>query len=277
MTESHRPFTAIVLAADRGAEDPVAGAAGVRCKSVAPIDGIPMVLRVLGALAASTEVDARILCGPHKAIVEAQPDLSAGIKSGQLRWMQHQQTPSSSAFEALQSVPEQIPVLVTTADHALLNADIVDYFCSRARTTGSDVVAAVARYEVVSEAYPRTQRTAIRLQDGAYCGCNLFAFLTPRARRAADFWRRVESQRKNPLRVIRILGLGAVLRYMLGKLSLSEALGRMSNRLGFKAGAVVMPMPEAAIDVDSAADLHLVGEIVRAQKTEVGKQRTDDK
>ena len=100
------------------------------------------------------------------------------------------------------------------------------------------------------------------MQDGSYCGCNLFAFLTPRARRAADFWRQVENQRKNPLRVIRVLGVMAVLGYLMGRLSLAGALDRMSQRLGFKAGAVIMPYAEAAIDVDSAADLKLVGEII---------------
>jgi hypothetical protein len=53
-----------------------------------------------------------------------------------------------------------------------------------------------------------------------------------------------------------------VLRYLLGRLSLPEALDRMSGRLGFKAGAVVIPFPEAAIDVDSVRDLKLVEEIV---------------
>jgi hypothetical protein len=111
-------------------------------------------------------------------------------------------------------------------------------------------------------AYPKTRRTATRLEDGAYCGCNLFAFLTPRARLAADFWRRVENQRKNPLRVIRILGWIAVSRYLMGRLSLAEALDRISRRLGFKAGAVILPYPEAAVDVDSVDDLRLVENIV---------------
>jgi len=262
MNNPQQAFTAVVLAADRGPDDPVARAAGVRCKSMAPIDGIPMVLRVLDALSASTKIDARILCGPQQSIVEMEPDLGARIKSGEVKWMENRQTPSTSAFQALQSVPEQTPVLVTTADHAMLSAGIVDFFCARARATDCDVVVGVARHDAVTKAYPRTLRTATRLQDGSYCGCNLFAFLTPRARLAADFWRRVESQRKRPLRVIRILGIVAVLRYLMGRLSLPEALDRMSGRLGFKAGAVVIPIPEAAIDVDSVQDWQLVEEIV---------------
>lgn len=261
MITSQPKFTAVVLAADRGSDDPVARAAGVRCKSMTPIGGLPMVFRVLDALSAASEVEAQILCGPPRSILDLQPDLGARIRSDNIRWMENQHTPSTSATHVFQSLPEKAPILLTTADHALLSAQMVDYFCKKGRASGCDVVVGLARHEMVTEAYPRTQRTATRLQDGSYCGCNLFAFLTPRARRAAEVWRQVESQRKKPLRVIRVLGVIAVLRYLLGRLTLPEALERMSRRLGFRAGAVILPFAEAAIDVDSVADWELVQKI----------------
>ena len=76
-------FTAVILAADRGSDDPVALAAGTRCKSMAPVGGIPMLLRVLDALAASPEIDAKILCGPAKAIIDREPRLQARIAAGE--------------------------------------------------------------------------------------------------------------------------------------------------------------------------------------------------
>ena len=62
--------------------------------------------------------------------------------------------------------------------------------------------------------------------------------------------------------MIRVLGLTAVMRYLLGLLSLQEALERISRRLGFKAGAVIIPFAEAAIDVDTVQDWKLVESIV---------------
>ena len=266
MTDSQKKFAALILAADRGIDDPVAKAAGVPCKSLTPIGGIPMVFRVVNALDASGQVDAINLCGPPESIVNQTDDLANLIESGKVNWFKNQATPSTSAYHVLQSLPDEVPVILTTADHALLSAPIVDHFCSHARSTGCDVVIGVARHEEVAIAYPQTRRTATRLADGAYCGCNMFAFLTPRARLAADFWRQVESQRKKPLRVIRILGWMAVLRYLMGRLSLAEALDRISSRLGFKAGAVIMPFAEAAVDVDSVSDLELVEQIVAERK-----------
>jgi len=259
-TSSHR-FTAIVLAADREPANEVAQAAGVRCKALAPVDGTPMVFRVLEALRSSDCVGERILCGPPGTVMGREPELRDYVAAGGVRWFENQATPSASAYHILAQLPEETPVLLTTSDHALLTSRIVDYFCTQALASAGDVVAAVARHEEVTAAYPETHRTSYRFKEGAYCSCNLFAFLTPRARAAALFWRQVENQRKSPLRIVRAFGLMAVIRYLSGGLALVAAMDRVSQRLGFKAGVVVLPFPEAAIDVDSVRDWQAVRRI----------------
>jgi GTP:adenosylcobinamide-phosphate guanylyltransferase len=261
MATGQHLFTAIILAADREAGNPVSEAAGVHCKSMAPINGTPMLFRVIEALASSGKVRKQILCGPPKTILDQEPELREYVASGKVDWMENQATPSLSAFHAMEALPEDAPILLTTSDHALLSSRVVDHFCREAQGAECDVVAGVARHESVTAAYPQTHRTAYRFKDGAYCSCNLFAFLTPQARQAPNFWRRVEQQRKNPLRVINALGWITVFRYLLRSLTLPDALDRLSQRLGCKAGIVVMPYPEAAIDVDSANDYHFVQQI----------------
>jgi GTP:adenosylcobinamide-phosphate guanylyltransferase len=261
MATNQQAFTAIVLAADRETANPVARAAGVRCKSLAPVNGIPMIFRVLQALSLSRTVAKKLLCGPPRTIIDQEPELSDYLASGKAAWIENQATPSLSAYEAMQSLPEEDAILLTTSDHALLTPQIVDHFCNEAQMSGCDLVVALTRRETVMAAYPETSRTAYRFKDGAYCSCNLFAFLTPQARTVPAFWRRVEQQRKNPLKVISILGWITVLHYLLGRLTLSEALDRVSLRLGCKTGVVIMPYPEAAVDVDTAADLRLVEQI----------------
>jgi hypothetical protein len=157
---------------------------------------------------------------------------------------------------------DKLPILVTTSDHALLRDQIVDYFCREARKTGCDIVVALTSYEQVMAAYPETRRTVIRLGDGGYCGCNLFAFLTSRARQAAEFWQEIEHHRKKPWHMIKTLGWMVVLRYLMGRLSLEEGLERLSKQMNLKAGAVMLPFPEAAIDVDKVSDWRLVEKIV---------------
>jgi len=262
MSRKTGTFTAIILAADRSAGDPVAEKTGAPCKSLSPVGGIPMVLRVIKALENAGEVDSCILCGPSKEIIDQSPELSRALDQDNIRWLPNRETPSTSTYEALRHVDRGKPVLVTTADHALLTPEIVDYFCSRARRTDYDLAVALAPYEMLQEALPGCRRTVTRLKDGGFCTCNLFAFLTPESHSAANFWRRVEQQRKKPLRIIGICGWMTVLRFLLGQLTLEEALRRIARRMGLKAGAVMMVQPEAAVDVDTVEDLILASKII---------------
>jgi GTP:adenosylcobinamide-phosphate guanylyltransferase len=263
MTETKTPFTAIVLAGKRPGKDPVAEAAGVVCKSFAPIGDRPMVDRVLDTLAAARQIGPRILCGPSQSMIEQEPGLKARIERGEVKWIASHSTPSLSTYHALQSVPHGRPVLVTTADHALLTAEIVDYFCAETRRIGGDVVAGLTPYKGVVSAFPETKRTGMKFKDGVYSGCNLFAFLNPRAHRAAQFWRQIEQERKRPLKMMRILGWRTVVRYRLGRISLEESLERISRKLQIRARAVMLPFPQAAVDVDTADDWQFVQSLVK--------------
>jgi GTP:adenosylcobinamide-phosphate guanylyltransferase len=265
MTEATTPFTAIILAGKRPGKDPVAEAAGVACKSFAPIDGRPMILRVLDALASTRQVGSQILCGPSRSIIAHEPELKDRIETGQISWMDSLATPTTSTYSVLQSLPQDIPVLVTTADHALLTAPIVDFFCDQARRSGCDLAVGLTSYKGVREAFPDTRRTAIKFNDDAYCGCNLFGFLNQRSHRAAVFWRQIEKERKKPLRMMRVLGWWTVLQYVLGRFSLAQGLEKLSAKIHICVRAVILPFPQAAIDVDTADDWHFVQQLAKKQ------------
>jgi CTP:molybdopterin cytidylyltransferase MocA len=254
-------FHAVVLAGERSRHDPVAAAAHVAAKCLTPIGGTPMVARVLRALDESGRIDDILLCGPARETLDSSPELRALVGAG-VRWMAPEATPSRSAAAALASLGDGAPVLVTTADHALLSPEIVRHFLAAAAKSGADVAVALAPHDLVRAAHPGTRRTVLKFSDGHYCGCNLFAFLTPRGREMARLWQQVENERKNPIRVIGFVGWVAMGRYALGLLSLEAALRRMSRQTGLKAAVVEMPFAEAAIDVDSVADLKLVRAIV---------------
>jgi len=254
-------FTAIVLAADRGRDDPVAAAAGVVAKCLTPVAGVPMVVRVIRALQESARVDTILLCGPAAEILQESPELRQIVDGIRIRWMGPLGSPSASAAAALAALPEDKPVLLTTGDHPLLRPEMVRHFLDQASAGAFDVAVALAPHELVQRAYPRTRRTALKFSDGHYCGCNLFAFLSPRGRGMATLWKKVEDQRKRPIRVVGLVGWVPMLLYALGILSLPGAVRRVSRQTGLAAGAVIMPFAEAAIDVDSASDLELARDI----------------
>ncbi|MFZ5652856.1 MAG: nucleotidyltransferase family protein [Pseudomonadota bacterium] len=251
-------FSAIVLAGDRTAGDALRAHSGVNAKALIPIAGVPMVRRVLAALEAARQVADVRLAGPAEADLRGDAQLAAWVDSGALGWAPPAATPSTSACAALECIPRDRRVLLTTADHPLLSAEIVDAFCAASLAEDADVTLGLARHQLVRAAFPDMRKTVLRFRDGDYCGCNLFTFLTPRGREIAGFWRRIENQRKKPLRLIGLLGWRAVIRYRLGRLPLDEALAGLSARLGIHIRAVILPYAQAAVDVDSLDDFRLV-------------------
>lgn len=263
-----RRFTALVLAADRSPADPVAAMAGTSCKALVPVAGVPMVRRVIAALEASERIDRIVLVGPARNLLAQDASMTQLLDTARVSWLEPARSPSASAAQALARQPADRPVLVTTADHALLCREMVDYFLQQAISGGHDFVVAVTPLDTVLAGFPGTRRTAIRLRGGPYCGSNLFAFMTEDARRLASFWQRVEQDRKHPRRVIAgALGFAGVLRYLLGRLTLEQVQHQLSDRLGVSIGAVIMPFAEAAIDVDSPLD-HQMVERFHAQRNQ---------
>jgi len=259
MTAEH--FTAIILAADRNAHDPLLEASGACCKALVKIDGTPMLQRVVTALLASEQVGTILLSGPAREYLASSQFLENALNKEQIGWKAAGDSPSSSAWQVMQGLADETPVLLTTADHPLLTAGIVDHFLDGALQSGADLAVGIVTFPAVQDKFPKAKKTVTRFRDGDYCGCNLFAFLTPESRRVAEVWRKVEQQRKNPLRIISQLGWWSVLRYLLGWLTLDQALTKLSERLDVNIRPVHLPFPEAAIDVDSIADQELVEEI----------------
>lgn len=260
MTNQNK-FTALVLAGDRYVNDAVAMDANVPCKALAPVAGTPMVLRVIQALEESGCIDRVLLVGP--TVLLECPELRELMESGRVERIQSREGPSASAMAGLESLEPDTRVLLTTADHALLRGDIVADFLNDVAEQDADLVAGVVNYARLKAALPAVKRTVIRLADGEFCGCNLFAFLTPVGRKMAGFWVEVERSRKKPVwLIIQLLGIRGVFGYFTGRLTLTKALARLSRRTGVRLGAVEVTAPHAAIDVDTPADRHFAEQLL---------------
>jgi len=263
MVNNHREsFTAVVLAGDRGPDDPLLKATGEAGKALIRIGGKIMLGRVLEALLEAESIDRIVLCGPPQTILKNSSELRQYLKNPAIDWLENASSPSRSAARALETIPPEKKVLLTTADHALLTPEIIDYFCRATEGEQSDLAVGMEDYDLLREKYPESRRTVTRFQDGEYCSCNLFAFLTPAARRAAEFWQQVEKERKKPHKLISMCGFLTAIKFLLRQLTLDEGLQRLARKMELTAAAVRLPFAEAAIDVDKPEDLELVREIV---------------
>jgi GTP:adenosylcobinamide-phosphate guanylyltransferase len=239
---------ALVLAGTRKGGDALADHAGVTHKALIPVGGEPMLGRVVAALKASGRID-RILVSINRPKLVAIPGVET-IRSAK--------TLSESVIEAMRLVDG--PLLITTADHALLQPDWVRHFLDR--RPAKNVVVGVARAEAVMAAAPDTKRTFLKFADASYSGCNLFHLEDVDAERAIGLWREFEQLRKKPLQMLKKLGPGAILAYATGRLTVARVVAEVERIGGLTAGVVEMPDGRAAIDVDKPEDLELVRRLV---------------
>lgn len=260
---SAKKFAVLVLAADRGPDDPVARAGGMVCKSLVPVAGIPMLERVIGALEASPLVDKiAVSLGDTNLLAEFE-GLKQAVKEGRIIAVQARNSPSRSVLHAAEQMGYPYPLLITTADHALLTAEMVKYFCTKCVESGADVCAGLTSSQTILARYPESVRTYLKFRDGMYSGSNLFSLMSVKGIKGPEVWRQAEQHRKQPWKIAKVFGPGLLIAYLLRRLTLMEAFEKIGAKLGIKVAPITMPFAEAAIDVDNPQDLKLVEIILR--------------
>lgn len=256
------------MAGRRAGSDDLAEATGHSHRALLDVHGVPMLTRVVRALRASPSVG-RI------AISIDDPDcLDELDEIGDLERHRSLASPSASLSDFLDGFPQNEALLVVTADHALLTPEMVEHFVRQSSASDADVLVALVESNLLQTHYPETTRTYLRFGNEAFSGANLFAFRTPEARRAADFWIRAERFRKRPWRLVASFGPLSLLLFALHRLDLDAALARASRAMGARVAAVRMPFAEAAIDVDRASDLALVEDILSHRESHAAHPRS---
>jgi CTP:molybdopterin cytidylyltransferase MocA len=238
----------------------MAKAAGVSHKALLPVAGVPMLLRVVEALRALPGVARIYVCIEDARVISGVPALAELERDGALEIVPAAESPAASVAAALSRIDLGQPLLVTTGDHPLLTPAILQRFV-QAAPQACDLAVALAPADVVAAAYPGAIRTFYRLGKRRFSGCNLFLVRSANATRAADFWRRMETHRKRPLRLIWEVGPLALVRVLLGLMNAEQAFAYLSRKAGAVIRHVELPIAEAAVDVDKPADLELVERI----------------
>ena len=244
----------MVLAGSRPGADPFAASHGTDLKALIPVAGEPMVRRPVRALLASSNISGvRVLTQQAEriaAVLPADPRLTVETSGATI----------AATLAAICADPlTKWPVLVTTADHALLDEAMIGDFTKHAE--GADVAIALVEARPLLARLPATRRTWIGFRGGRYSGANLFALGSPRAAKAIDLWRGVEQNRKKGWRLLAALGPAGLLG-LLRLRSLDRTMQSLSRRLDLDLRAVEMRDPLAAVDVDKPADHELVEAIL---------------
>lgn len=221
------------------AEDPLAKRFAVPAKTLVPYRGRPLVEYTLEPLAQAGL--GLIYVGPQVRL-SPQPRVCLPDQGGMLE-----------NLEAALPAAQGEKVLVSTGDMPFLTAPAVQYVLEHAPSAGL-VYCAVPK-EAIEGRFPNMRRTYARLREGSFTGGNLilldkalFATAHPLAKKAVAL-------RKNPLALAQMIGLGTVVKFIWGSLTIGDLEQRVSRILGLPARALIVPYAEIGVDLDKEEDL----------------------
>ncbi len=254
----------IILAAQRpGVVDPLAAARGLSHKCLVPLAGRPLIAHVLQTILQYPGLkDARVsieadMMSKIDAIVD---DLASG---------NHAITCIVAADNLADSVLTAAaghdgPIIITTADNALLSADALHAMCA-VLAQETDVAIAMTQKSSVLAAHPDGQRRFYRFADDAYSNCNLYGVGGQRALAAVEIFRGGGQFAKKVGRIIDSFGLINLLLLRLRLVSLAQGLKRISKRIGLNITPVILADGCNAIDVDNERTYKIVEGMIAAR------------
>ncbi|MEM6833715.1 MAG: NTP transferase domain-containing protein [Sphingomonadales bacterium] len=247
---------ALVLAGRRAPGTDPLELGDVPHKAVLPIHGQAMISYVVSALDGAKDINALAISAPP----DVQDDLTKVL--GDRTFVPAHSSPARSVEAALTQL-EADYILVTSCDHPLLTADMVNEFLSLGLAAKMDVSVGCVERSVFLARFPTAKRTFVRLSDFCFSGANLFLFRPSRTRDLLRFWRALEDKRKQPVAMARQIGLGTALRYQVGRLSTAQLLRQIKDKTGARATFIPLDDPLAAIDVDKTSDVELVTALLK--------------
>lgn len=250
-------WNAVVLAGDRGTNDPVAKIAQVSCKAETCVGGKILLEHVVSALADSQSINKIYSVGPDESSVSNGLLINALFEQYKVTRLPVESGPSLSALQGVQT-SAHYPTLILTCDLPLLNADLVDYYCQHMSNVSADFAIGAVNYHSIIDQLHALKKTKYQFGQRSVCFANLFAVLSQSGMRAIEFWHGVEGSRKKPIEVIRKIGGLSVLQYKMGILSLEQAAKQLSRKTGTRVVIEDVLHPGLAIDVDTADDYKIL-------------------
>lgn len=223
-------------------------------RAMLPIGDKTMLQWVVDALRESPSVGRIVAVGRVQAdgldeVVEPRDSLVGNMKLG------------------LDAIGPSEAVLVVSADVPMLTSDAVEDFLTRARQLGADMAYPIIRKADCEARHPGLRRTYLKTGDGIFTGGNIMLVRPDFVQRNWQAIQDAYAARKHVARLARMIGLGTLLRVLLGQvfpslLRISALENAASRMLHGRVAAVIGAYPEIGEDVDKPSDLAAVRAIL---------------
>lgn len=226
----------------------------VSCKGLVQICGKPMVEYVVDALRS---------CPPIRDIVVVLPDAGQdGWQSKVDRVVIHYGSVVDNFIAGVQTIPEDNRVLVLSADIPLITPEAIADYLDKCRPFDADLYYPISTKASVESKFPGVRRTYMTLREGTFTGGNIMLLNPATILDNRPLMESVFEARKSPLKLVRILGFGFILKFLLRMLTIDGLERKVSDIVGGQGKAVIVEYAEIGFDVDKPDDLALATQML---------------
>jgi len=243
-------------------EDPLYTYSNGDSKALIDLAGKPMIQWVLDALSDAKHVDnviviglsskSGLICKKPMYFLSNQGRMLANIVAG--------------VNKSLELNKKNKYVLIVSSDIPTLKPEMVDWLVETSQTTQDDLYYGVCPKNVMEKRFPDSKRTYTHLKDMDVCGADINISHVRNATEHLAMWEQLIGNRKSPLKQASIIGFGTLFALFIRRLTLEDAVNRVSERIGIKGRAIVWPYAEPCMDVDKPHQLELLREDLSKQQ-----------
>ncbi|MFZ5909151.1 MAG: NTP transferase domain-containing protein [Chloroflexota bacterium] len=242
-------------------EDPLYTYTNGDSKALVDIAGKPMIQWVLDALGDAKQVDSVIIVGlsPKSGVTCKKP----------LHYLSNQGRMLANIVAGVEKTLELNPkteyVLVVSSDIPGLKPEMVDWLVETSMAEKVDLYYGVIPREVMETRYPGSKRSYTRLKDIELCGADIHISHVSMATEHLDMWEELIGNRKSSLKQAATIGFGTLFLLLLRRLTLADAVERVTRRIGVTGRAIVWDHAEPGMDVDKPHQLEILREDLAKQ------------
>lgn len=249
------PVAALVLAGGALETERFPRAApGIARKAEILLLGRPLVEWTVAALRACLGIERILVVGHPSLATPALAALDAAVcpEVGEI---------GANLWVGLWELREADRLLVISGDLPLLAPAALDDLFAHA--PAADVVFPYVERADVLAAFPERAWVFAHTPEGAFTGSSML-LCRPPALLAQFHWAEtlLAARRLSPFRLAALFGPALAVRYLLHRLRVADVERRLSQRLHLCARGYRSSFPELALDVDKAADVALVEEVL---------------
>ncbi|MDN5331028.1 MAG: hypothetical protein PWP45_253 [Tepidanaerobacteraceae bacterium] len=224
-------------------------------KALIKINGREMISYILDALKKLDYIEKIVVVGPKEK-------LGPLLKNYKVDVVDEGAELIDNVMKGLECFSDEDEVLILNSDIPMITPEALDDFVKRAEKLDADFAYPIIPKEDTEKKYPGAKRTYVRVKEGTFTGGNVAIVKAGSAKRCLERARNFFLYRKSPWKLAGILGIPIVLKFLLGRLTITEIEKRVFELFGIKARAVISRFPEIGSDVDKESDLELARKVL---------------